>query len=346
MDDRRAQKIGGAVLAAALAAAATVVLFDGLDWRPVIRAQVYMEQAGELSEGAPVIVAGRDIGQVEAVSLAPTGRRDPDDPLEGRGGVAIHIAVDERYAEMISIHSEIFLERRGMFGRPYLAVSPPPEGEVWGRSLEDGDRLRGADPAQLDRVLRRVTASAAEARALFARIEPSIRELAGELAALARALRALEPEEGAYARAADHLAAAGAELRALADDLEGFDPGPASRGAGEVLARAGSELGGAGDRLDAALGELSRAREHIPAGALDRARGAARDTRAALAAARELVREGRALYDRVQSGRGTVGAILHDPTFGRDARDLGRVILRQPWRFLGEPDGGDEAEPR
>jgi hypothetical protein len=34
-------------------------------------------------------------------------------------------------------------------------------------------------------------------------------------------------------------------------------------------------------------------------------------------------------------GRGTVGALLHDPEFIDDAKQLGKTLKRQPWRIFG-----------
>lgn len=336
MDDHRAQRIGGLVLAGGVLAAAALVLIDGMDWRDTLRVQVYMEHAGPLTEGAPMIAAGREIGTIERVGLIPASHAGNGHPLEDTGGVALHVAIESRYAEMTSIHSEIFLERRGVFGRPYLAVGPPPPSEPWERSLRDGDTIRGVDPARLDRVLRRSTASAVEIRALVAEVEPSARKLGLELAKLGETLRAIEPEEGSYARAAENLSDAGAELAALAEAAGPAKELPLRRARG-LLRRSGEEFGAARAELAVAARALERARGQLPEDALYRGRRAIAEARTALATLSELAGEAQDLARRVESGRGTLGALMNDPEFARDAKAVGREILNHPWRVLGRP---------
>lgn len=337
MSERRAQTIGAVVLAAALLTATAVVLLDGAHWRQTLRVHVYMQHSGSLSEGDPVIVAGREIGWVDVVSIVPGSRAEPDDPLAGGGGVALHVVIEERYATMTSIHSEIFVAHRGVLGRPYLVVGPPPEGVPWERSLVDGDRLRGVDPANVDEVLRRATATAVQWRQLIDEIEPSTRELGRELVALSEALRAIEPEEGAYARAAENLAAAGSELDTLTTAVGPARPGPLARHAGALVARTGAEIDVASAQLDAVARRLERAHDAIPADTLDRARRIVADARGAFTQLDDVVGEARDLFDLIDSGRGTIGGLMNDPAFAADARRVGRAILRNPWRLLGRP---------
>ena len=339
--DHKAQRVGAAVLVTGMAAAVALILFEGIEWRRSIEVHVYMSHAGPLSEGDSVIVAGRDIGRVEDVSLAPSATRDPDDTLTADSGVVLRVSIEERYAEMTSVNSEIFMERQSVLGRPYLTMSPPPPEKDWVRPLEDGDRVRGVDPARIDRILRRVMASAAELRAIGADIEPSIRELSASLSAFADTARDLEPAEGVYARSASRIGDVADELDTLSRGLEEADVARVYRGAGALAARTEGELGEAKARLDAALEALSRAHAEIPPGSLDRVRGAVDDASAAVAAGRRIADEARQLAMRIDSGRGTVGAILRDPAFARDARELGRMLVRQPWRVLGRPPDSD-----
>ncbi len=334
MDERRAQRLGAAVLIVGILAAGAVIALDGADWRRMVRVTIALEHAGPLAEGNPVIVAGREIGRIEAISLASgPGARDAS-RLPGAGGVAVRVAIEARYAEKLSVNSAFFLERRGVLGRPYLAAAPPPAHIPWERALRSGDRLRGVDPARLDRVLRRLTASAMRVRAVAAELEPSWQKLEDELLRTASALRDIEPEPGAYAEVAENLAQAAAQLDALATALSPAripDPGELRA----ALERAGVELAEAGADLNALRNEVERVRAQLPS--VDRLSAALADARGAFADAESALAQARSLVARVEAGRGSLGAILNDPAFSQDAKRVVREILRHPWRVLGRP---------
>ena len=328
-DDRRAQRAGALALAAAALGAIALVLLDGVDLRPVVRVEIDMEHAGSLVEGEPVIVAGREIGRVERISLAPAGA-----PGDGRDGVTLRVAIQRRYASRLSIHSEFFVEQRGAFGRPYLAAMPPPEPIDFERGLADGDRLRGVDPALVDRVLRRLTANAIELRLLVAAAEPALDELRRELGLAAAAWRDAEPEPGAASRAAESLASAARELDALAAQLSAA-PAPELEAVHRVLGRVSAELDRARAEISAFEPAIERLQPLSGAGEmLEETAARARDSIGQLAHVAARASE---LAARVDAGRGTLGAILNDPAFSQDARRVGRELMRRPWRVLGRP---------
>jgi hypothetical protein len=43
------------------------------------------------------------------------------------------------------------------------------------------------------------------------------------------------------------------------------------------------------------------------------------------------------LADRLARGEGSLGRLMTDPEFSDDAKDLGKVIKRHPWRVLERP---------
>jgi hypothetical protein len=43
------------------------------------------------------------------------------------------------------------------------------------------------------------------------------------------------------------------------------------------------------------------------------------------------------LGDRIARGEGSLGRLMTDPEFSDDARDLGKVMKRHPWKFLERP---------
>ena len=41
--------------------------------------------------------------------------------------------------------------------------------------------------------------------------------------------------------------------------------------------------------------------------------------------------------DIIARGEGTIGRIQHDPEFPEDAKELGKILKRTPWRVIGHP---------
>jgi hypothetical protein len=46
----------------------------------------------------------------------------------------------------------------------------------------------------------------------------------------------------------------------------------------------------------------------------------------------------RVVAERWQRREGTLGRLLTDPEFPEDAKELGKILKRQPWRIFGHPD--------
>ena len=104
-----------------------------------------------------------------------------------------------------------------------------------------------------------------------------------------------------------------------------------------LFARAGDELGRTGDAIDRLAGDIRRIRGRIPADLGGRLSVAVAHARAAVTRLQHITRMAKELAQRVADGRGTVGALLHDPEFIDDAKKLGKIIKRQPWKVLGHP---------
>jgi hypothetical protein len=45
----------------------------------------------------------------------------------------------------------------------------------------------------------------------------------------------------------------------------------------------------------------------------------------------------RELADRLARGEGSIGKLMKDPEFPEDAKELGRILKRTPWRVVGHP---------
>ena len=342
-DDRIARRVGVIVMALVAVAAAAVLLVDCSRLRPGIGVTIHYAHIGGLAEGADVQIAGRVVGTVTGVQLLPAAAvRDPRHPLHPGGGVAVHVRLQKRYASWAQTDSDYFITAKGIIGEAYMEIGPGQVVRADRRGLEDGDQLRGIDPARMDQVLVRSFHNMTEFRRLLEDIEPSARELRAAVERLSETLRVIEPKPGAYAA----LGAGITRFRVALDSLtsgwkaEGIAPGDLfalADAAGAFADRARAELALVGAALDRLRADLDRVRGSIPPDQFDRIDRAIASARASVAKVERIVATGQELAQRIERGQGTVGALLNDPEFIDDAKQLGRILKREPWRVIGHP---------
>lgn len=342
-DDRIARRVGVAVIALVAVAAAAVLLVDCSRLRPGIQVTIYYAHIGGLEEGADVQIAGRAVGVVTGVQLLPARAvRDPKHPLHPGGGVAVHVRLQKRYAGWAMTDSDYFITAKGVLGEPYIEIGPGPVERPDRRGLRDGDAVRGADPARMDQVLVRSFQNMSDLRRLLDDVSPAARELRAALERLAATLREIEPEPGAYGALAGNLVHLRASLDTLTSGFAAEDLGPAelsalADAAGVFADRARAELALVGGALDRLSADLDRVRGAIPPDLAERLDRAIATARLATAKVERIVATGQELADRVDRGRGTVGALMNDPEFIDDAKQLGKILKREPWRVVGHP---------
>ena len=330
-DERQWRRVGAVTLGVlALAVVFAVVIAPRIEWRETIRVRVAMGNSGGLREGAPLVVAGRAIGVIESIGFR-------------EGGVEVVVAIEAAAAAGVPGGGEVFVASRGPFSARYLELAPAPDPD--GAPLRDGDVLVGRDPPSLDRVLQRTWENLSIAREFGAAVTPEASLLAARLTELAATLDTLAPSATSSLELKLELLALLAEAQQLyADGLGGAD-GIARLGA--VLARGGrtvalfrrvlAELGVAADAL---RGNLAAARAQLaergPAAVAQLERALAQ-VDAVIAGLDPLLAQVEALRDRLARGEGSLGRLMTDPEFPEDAKELGKIMKRQPWKILQKP---------
>ncbi|MCG8416779.1 MAG: MlaD family protein [Proteobacteria bacterium] len=343
-------RVGLVSLAVLCSLVALLIVFDGCRSRSGLRATVYFEHLGGLREGAEVRLAGRKIGKVVALSLVPHHLAGRDHPLHGTGGVAAIIAIKDRYSSWAPYRGAYFIANKGVFGERYVTIGPSPDrshrrsDEAQSqeqRPLAEGDEVRGIDPPHIDRVLWRSYGNLMIARTFLDDVAPEGRALARALRQLVETLRLIEGDTaevaGARAALADLIAEAGAFYRTWASaDLTWSDVTALARQGRQTMAAAQAAVATLREPIQTFAADLARLRTiGLPPGtreriaqSIDRAEQSLATIEATLARAKELV----AMLER---GEGSIGALLHDPEFPEDAKQLGRIVKRHPWRLVG-----------
>jgi ABC-type transporter Mla subunit MlaD len=333
-DPRLSARVGAAVLVVALAAVVyLLVIRDRVFLGDAVEIQVRFDSVGALQEGAPVLVAGRQIGRIRAIRLVP------------RGGVIAFARIDARRRHMVPVNGDFFVSSRGIFSDRYLEIGPPRGGAAPDRPVQDGDQLVGAEPPQMDRVWHNTWNNLTIARRFLDEIAPEARALVTAIEQLGLTLALLEPAPGEYARLRANVTAAADQARAAWRSLD--DAGARPEQLSALVARARSTFDqtmiavalvrGELDQLTAELDRLGRR--------IDAARPALeRKVRAAVVAAAGALDQIDGLRAKVddllgivERGEGTIGRIRTDPEFPEDAKELGKILKRRPWRVVGRP---------
>jgi ABC-type transporter Mla subunit MlaD len=345
-DPRLTLRVGGVMLALlAVGVAGAVFLVGRIEVGAAIRIAVYFEHVAALKAGAPLMVAGRDIGKVEAITLVPASRASDGHPLHGSGGAMVRVRIDDDKAWMVPINGEVFVSSRGALSDRYLEVGPPMAGADPGRAVREGDAVRGIDPPSLDRALQRTWDNLVRARIFLAAVVPEWDALMIELDQLSATLGTVESAPGAYGALRDEIGVAADRARVAWDAAlaSGLTPDTVAALAARVgdtadaLDRAGAQLGGKLAALRAGLGRL---RDQLavrgPEAAAD-LRRAVDTSDAALARLEVAVARTRGLVAAFQRGEGSIARLMNDPEFPEDAKDLGKLLKRRPWRLLIRP---------
>lgn len=336
--------VGLATLALiAVAAVFVVAIWPRLHVGIGVHVQVAFAHVGSLREGAPVIVAGRTIGKVESIALVDAGGLPPDHPLAGTGGAVAILAIDPGERGRFAANAEVFVSSRGVLSARYLEIGPPAGGAAPGPPIAAGAIVRGVDPPQIDRALQRTWDNLQRSRAFLEEVRPELDAFRAALDQLATTLDQLEPTPGAAGDLVSKVRGLLAELRTLRTTLDdaGADPDAlaalAAR-AESTLDHARAAVASLRDAADRLTADLDRVRGHVDAVApatLARLRTTLADADAQLARLQALAANARGLLALIQRGDGSLFKLSRDPEFPEDAKELGRIMKRTPWRILG-----------
>ena len=345
-DDRLARRVGAVALLVIAASIAFILFFlDHIELGSRTRIRVYFWHSAGLREKAPLVVAGQAIGHIESIETVLHGGTNP---LGGEVGSVATVAIDSGEAWKVSRAADIFVSSRGMLSEKYLEVGPP-KGDP-GPPVSEGAELLAADPPSLDTVLSRTWAQMTTYRLFVEQVRPELELLRGEvdtlrlqLAAVATDVDALRSPIAGVApliRDAQELIALGASIRerSLGGQV-GLDRFSA------MITRARATLAEARAMIDllsprtALLGtEVARVRGQIEAhDAPAQIDAVLARIRLAIDKVDPLLAKVDDISSRLARGEGSMGRMMKDPEFPEDAKELGKILKRKPWRIIAKP---------
>jgi len=334
-DGRLTRRVGAISLVALVVAIVFFVfVYDRIEWGAHIRVRVYFHATGGLHEGAVFVVAGQEVGRVESIGFVPRGSKTP---LGGDEGVVVKIAIESKAARRITYGGDVFVTSHGALSGKYLEIGPAP---VPGRALRNGDEILGREPPSLDRVLQRTWENLTTTATFAAEVRPEFNALAAEVNRLQATMSEIAPGVTLRADVGALVDEARRAYAAIGGDV-GLDRIRQVRAqATTTLAQARStiaKLRSSAETLSASLGVVRQRLGTRGAEAIDKIELAIDKVRAAIDKVDPLLAQVQAVQDHIARGDGSLLKLMRDPEFPEDAKELGKVLKRQPWKIISRP---------
>lgn len=343
-DPRLTRRVGAIALAVIAGGFVFFVfLYDRIEIGARTRIQVYLGHGAGLRENAALVAGGQPIGRVEAITNVLHGASPT---LGGEVGIVATVAIDGDQTWKVPRDAVLFVTSRGPLAPKYLEVAPLVHGAAPAPPIVEGALVRAIDPPSLDNVVQRMWTNTGIVRAFLEEVGP-------ELAAFRAQLRALAENLDAIAASDPRLAALalGVQLRGLVFEAErtyavglGGESGLSHVRATVAAARSTlAQARGAIDRLQPLAaklgGEVARIAGTVAAQASPVAKVDAILAQAKVAIDKidPLLAKVDELSARIARGEGSMGRLMKDPEFPEDAKELGKVMKRHPWRIIAKP---------
>ena len=342
LDPRLARRVGVLTLAVlALTSAGFVFLSGRLALGTPLRFRVVFRHVAGLTERAPLVVGGTQVGRVAAISPLPHGA--PGSLADG-AGVVVTIEIRPEDAAKVPGDAAIFVALRGALSDRYLEVAPPAGAP--GPPIHDGAELRGVDPPTLDNVLQHTWANLTTFRQFLDTVRPELTALGAALDQLGSEWRALAGDPRTIGVVVALAAATGELITAAQNTWNGAlggGPGVAHARATvdqarRTIAQLRVALDALGPALATTMAHTARIRDQLAAQApLSRAEHIITALRLAIDQADAVLAMATELASRFADGEGSIGRLMADPEFPEDTKDLGKYLKRHPWKFLERP---------
>jgi phospholipid/cholesterol/gamma-HCH transport system substrate-binding protein len=335
----------GAFLLFGLVALGAVVFLIGQErglFRPKVTLYAHFDNTSGLVAGAPVRLAGLDVGTVESVSFPAA--------LE-RTQATIEMRVDERYLSRIRHDSRAFIDSKGLLGDKIINITL---GSTDAPGHVDGDTLQTRSSPSVEAIATSLEDAFAAVTRVSGSADEAIRELASEevrqdVARIARStanlLEAIEKKDGALHRLIYDDAYAEEVLVALRHT------GNAAKRLDRVVTQVQQGPGSLHELIYGNSGTETLEHLRAASGSLADALAQMRDGDGLLHALlydpqkaqsldelNQLVSRLNQIASDVQSGRGTVGGLLVDPSVYEDMKQIlgnveRNVVLKALMRF-------------
>jgi ABC-type transporter Mla subunit MlaD len=298
---------------------------------------VEMKTPGLLRVGGKLRLAGREIGEVRGMIASSDPRSAGRDHR-----VDIEAFVLRGFVNDVHRNSQVYVATPSVLGEAYLEIGPPADQAQPGPVIEDGDRLRGADPPEIDDLLAHSEKNLRLILALLRENRPEIEELLKAGDDLLTTLTGLPADRGQLGRIKDQFVRVLDDSTALVHtirDAGGVDRIKAiTHDLSTIADEAGPELKQLGARIDVAMARLDELAAIFSPERRAQLRSALATFKKATRSGEAILKDVKSLANWVESGRGTVGAFFADKELFDDLHETHRIIKSQPWTFILKPN--------
>jgi phospholipid/cholesterol/gamma-HCH transport system substrate-binding protein len=278
-------RVGLTVIAASVTLMVLIFVMSGTGgwFTRKITIRSYFDNAGGLREGAPVRLAGVDIGNVKSVRIV--GGK-PMTPVE------VTMKVNTKYSFNLRKDSVTLLTTAGVLGETYVDVD---SSQAKGPEARDGDVLPARDQPELQDVVRSTQGTLENMDALLKRVDRIVAFIESGQGSIGKII---------YSPALyDQLNATVTEFKGLVDDIQ---TGKGSLGPLFTSDEAYKKAVAVIDKLNAMVDDLQQGKG--TAGKLLKDPELFDNANKAIANVRQLT-------DDINAGKGTIGKLSHDQEF-------------------------------
>jgi phospholipid/cholesterol/gamma-HCH transport system substrate-binding protein len=285
-------RVGLTVLFASITLAVLIFAMSGTGgwFTSKIRLRSYFDNAGGLKDGAPVRLAGVDIGNVTAVRIV---EGKPSTPVE------VTMKVNTNYRFNLRKDSVTLLSTAGVLGETYVDID---SSAAKGPAAADGDTLATREQPQIEDVVRASQGTLQNMDALLKRLDRIVAFVESGQGSIGKAI---------YSPALyDQLNATVIEFKGLMDDIQ---RGKGSLGPLLTSDEAYKKAIAAIDKLNVVVDELQQGKGTV--GKLLKDPTLYENANKATANIRQLT-------DDINAGKGAVGKMTHDQEFAAKLQTL------------------------
>jgi phospholipid/cholesterol/gamma-HCH transport system substrate-binding protein len=298
---------------------------------------------GPLQPGAPVKIAGSEVGYVDSMTYLGRGGpfmprvegERPDAPQK-RARVKVKVWIEESVRESILQDAEYYVTQQGLLGEQYLEISPGSTGSA----VRPEANVFGIDPPRLDQALANGATSLATINNLLSRNEDELDELIRSTTnAMKTVDKILSNHEGELDDVVTHADEALVEGRdALRDARKMYIDNPRINrvltnldGTTTLLAAHDDELI---SDVDHTVDNVNELIDTVGPEQREQIRNSLDDLEEVMDSATTTMDDVESVVGRVRRGEGTVGALLIDEEVYDDLKELLRDLKHNPWKFF------------
>ncbi len=325
----------GFVTAGSLAIIALGVFLVGREqrfWEGRIEYALQFSRTNGLTEGAPVLLDGVNVGSV-------TSMRFPPDPTARY--VEVRIAVSEDVASRIRRDTTARIQTLGLLGDKYVELS---SGTLQTEPVRPGELIASIDPVDYEEILGQsgdIVTNVIEVTALLRQVLTDINEGRGLIGRLVSDREFGKDLADNVSLTVSNLESATSRLDLALERVEaGQGPLGALLAEDDTLDTTLANLQSASENMLKFSDELRHGRGFLPRLTSDEK--FAEQTLSNIERATSSIAE---VADRIRSGRGTLGRLVYEEDLYNDARALvggGGGLWGMIWRFIWPFSGGAE----